>query len=271
MIFVTGGTGKTGRRVAERLRLGGRSVRIGSRGASLPFDWLAPASWAEALRGVEAVYLIHPVEPTASGEIPEFYRFAAEAGVKRLVLLIGRNGPATGNEDVVALQEGLRQSGLAWTLIRASWFYQNFTEDFLHEPVRRGQVALPVGDVREPFVDAEDIAAVAVAALTQDGHAGQTYDVTGPELLTFAEAVHQIQKATGRQVEYQETSMDRFRTLLAEGGVPSTTVDLLASLFGASFDGRNAVISDDVERVTGLPARRFADFAAQAAASGVWS
>ncbi len=96
----------------------------------------------------------------------------------------------------------MQEVSAEWTILRSSFFSQNFSESFFLEPILGGEVALPAGDVPEPFVDAEDIADVAVAALTEDGHAGELYELTGPRLLTFAEAVGEISRATGRKVRY---------------------------------------------------------------------
>ena len=176
--LVLGGTGKTGRRVAERLWALGRSVRLGSRSGSPPFDWEAPSTWPAAVHGVRSIYLsYYPdlVAPGAADAISAFTELAVKSGALQMVLLSGRGEP-----EAARCEEIVRSAALEWTIVRASWFNQNFSENYLVEPVLAGEVALPAGDVGEPFVDADDIADVAVAALTGRGHAGQTYEVTGP-------------------------------------------------------------------------------------------
>ncbi|MDH3475976.1 MAG: NAD(P)H-binding protein [Rhodospirillales bacterium] len=179
-ILVLGATGKTGRRIVQRLSAQGRAVRQGSRRADPSFDWEDPVTWPAALDGVEAVYVsFYPdlAVPGAPAAIEALASCAAAAGVERLVLLSGR-----GEVNAQRCEEIVRASGIPFTLIRASWFAQNFDEGHLLAPVLGGTVALPAGEVREPFVDVDDIAEVAVAVLTDARHAGRLYEVTGPEL-----------------------------------------------------------------------------------------
>ncbi|WP_171164255.1 NAD(P)H-binding protein [Streptomyces sp. I05A-00742] len=263
--LVTGGTGKTGRRVAERLRSRGLPVRIGSRSATPAFDWENPETWVPALAGVRAVYVTYYPDlgfPGAAGTIGAFARTAVEQGARRLVLLSAR-----GDEGARVTERALQESGADWTVVRAAWFDQNFSEDFFLEPVLSGQLLLPTGDSAEPFVDADDIADVVVTTLTDDGHTGHTYELTGPRLLTFHDVATELSRATGRDIGYVPVSMDRFRASLAGNGLP----DEFADLFGLITDGRNAHLSDDVRRVLGRAPRDFADYARETAASGVWA
>jgi uncharacterized protein YbjT (DUF2867 family) len=265
--LVLSGTGKTGRRVAERLWALDRPVRVGSRRGAPPFDWDDRRSWAEALDGVDSVYIAYYPDlafPGAAEAIGALSRAAVASGVRRLVLLSGREAQAVPSEEAV------RAAGVESTVIRASWFAQNFSEHFLLEAVRAGVIALPAGDVAEPFIDVDDIAEIAVAALTEDGHAGELYEVTGPRLLTFADVAAELTLATGRQIRYLAVSPAAYRKLAVEQGVPADEVDELIELFGRVLDGRNARLTDDVRRVLGRPARDFADYARAAAASGVW-
>ncbi len=268
-ILVLGGTGKTGRRVVARLQERGAAVRVGSRGGEPPFDWDDRATWVPALRGASAAYISYfpdiavPGAPEAVGELS---RLAVAGGTRRLVLLSGR-----GEEEAQRAEAELQSSGADWTIVRCSWFSQNFSEDYLREPVLAGEVALPVGDVPEPFVDADDIADVAVAALTEDGHAGELYELAGPRLLTFADAVGEIADATGRDIRVTPVSHHDYAEELAGYGVPSDIVSLLRYLFTEVLDGRNARLADGVQRALGRPARDFRDFARRAAAEGAWA
>ncbi|KAA0022049.1 NAD(P)H-binding protein [Antrihabitans cavernicola] len=268
-ILVLGGTGKTGRRVAAQLTRRGLPVRIGSRSAATPFDWTDRSTWAGALDGVGSVYLSFQPDlavPGAPDDIRAFVRAAAAAGVQRLVLLSGRGEP-----EAEQCEEMVRRSGIAWTIVRCAWFAQNFSEDYLVDPVRSGEVALPTGDVPEPFVDVDDIADVAVAALTEDGHVGELYELTGPRLLTFADAVAEIGAATGREIAFVPVAVADYAGALAEYDVPAEVVSLLTYLFGTVLDGRNAHVSDGVRRALGREPRDFADFAKAAATQGVWA
>ncbi len=267
--LVLGGTGKTGRRVVERLAARGLPVRIGSRSGEPPFDWEDRATWAPALDGMGAVYLTYYPDlavPGAVEAVASFAEQAVQSGVTRLVLLSLRGEPKAERAE-----QAVRESGAEWTIVQASWFNQNFSEGDFLDSVLSGEVALPAGDVPEPFVDADDIADVAVAALTEDGHVGQLYEVTGPRLLTFAQAVEEIARAAGREIRYVPISMEQFKSVLTEQEVPADFVWLLTYLFTEVLDGRNAHLTDGVQRALGREPRDFSDYARAAAATGVWN
>jgi uncharacterized protein YbjT (DUF2867 family) len=267
--LVIGGTGKTGRRVAERLQARGMSVRIGSRSSAPPFDWEDRSTWAPALEGATSAYVSYFPDlavPGAPEAIAALSELAVETGTRRLVLLSGRGEPEAQRAEQV-----LQDSGADWTIVRCSWFSQNFSEGAFVEQVLAGEVALPAGPVPEPFVDVEDIADVAVAALTEDGHAGQLYELTGPRLLRFDEAVAEIAEATGRPVRYVGISNEEFMGGLAQVGIPDDVRSLLAFLFTEVLDGRNAYLTDGVQRALGREPRDFADYARRTAAAGVWA
>ena len=273
MTLVLGGTGKTGRRVAERLAERGLLVRIGSRSAEPPFDWDKPDTWATALDGVSASYVSYYPDlaiPGAPEAVRAFAELAARNGVRRLVLLSGR-----GEEEAQSAEQALREvgdeAGVEWTIVRCAWFMQNFDENYLLEPILAGEVALPSGNVPEPFVDAGDIADVAVAALTEDGHAGHLYELTGPRLLTMEQAVGEISRATGRQIRFVPVTLEEYESVLAEADVPPEFLSFLTYLFGTVLDGHNASTTDGVRRALGREPKDFADYARHAAATGVWS
>ncbi|WP_054056337.1 NAD(P)H-binding protein [Alloactinosynnema sp. L-07] len=264
-ILVTGGTGKTGRRVAERLVNRGESVRIGSRTGAIPFDWEDTATYEPALSGARAAYISYYPDMTFPGayeSIDAFSKIAVENGVKRLVVLSGR-----GEAEAIRCEDVVRANGADWTILRGAWFAQNFSEHFLLDYVLAGEIALPAGDVAEPFVDLDDLADVAVEALTDEAHIGQIYEMTGPRLLTFAEVATEFTKALGREVVYQPMSHEDYAAALAEYGMPSHFSDLMKEV----LDGRNAHTSDDISKVLGRPAKDFADYIKDAAATGVWN
>ena len=240
-ILVLGGTGKTGRRVVQRLQASGHPLRVGSRSGNPPFDWENPGTWGPALANVDSVYMTYYPDlaiPGAVDNVRAFTQLAIANGTRRLVLLSGR-----GEEEAQRAEHVLQESGANWTILRCSWFAQNFSENYLVESVRNGEVILPAGDVGEPFVDAEDIAEVAVAALTEEGHAGQLYELTGPRLLTFAEAVEEIARAVGRKIRYVLVSPQEYVAALAEQGLPDEFAWLLKYLFITVLDGRNAYLA----------------------------
>jgi uncharacterized protein YbjT (DUF2867 family) len=267
-ILVIGSTGKTGRRVADQLEARGLPVRHGSRSADIPFDWEDPQTWAPALAGVDKVYINyypHLAAPGAADSIRVLTECAKQAGVSRLVLLSTR-----GENEALEAEDVVRASGLESTIVRASWFMQNFSEGDWLEDVRSGTVALPIGDVREPFIGADDIAEVAVAALTDDRHVGQTYEVTGPRLLSFADAVADIGAATGLDIKFVAVSMDEFVGALTDSGLPQEVIGMLRNLYTKTFDGRNERLADGVQRALGRQPHDFAQYARETAATGVW-
>ena len=266
--LVLAGTGKTGRRVASGLEARDVPVRIGSRRADPPFDWRDDTTWEPALRGMDAAYVAFYPDaafPGAARTVGSFANLAVARGVRRLVLLADR-----GADEAERCEQAVRDSGAEWTIVRAGFITQNFSEAFLVELVRAGVVALPAGDVAEPFTDAEDIAEVAVAALTENGHAGQIHEVTGPRLLTFADAIAEIASATRREIRYLPVTPDQFISSLTERGVPPEYATQLTDLMTEVFDGRRSQVTDTVERVLGRPPRDFAEYAHETATTGVW-
>ncbi len=269
LTLVLTASGKTGRRVADGLEAKGVPIRRGSRSGEIPFEWNDPATWERALAGVQAAYVVYTPDlavPAAAPAIRDFTDLAVRSGVKKLVLLSGR-----GEEEAQRCERIVQESGVDWTIVRASWFNQNFSEGPFLELVVGGEVALPAGSVAEPFIDADDIADVAVAALTEDGHAGQVYEVTGPRLLTFAEAIAEIAEATGRPIRYVQIPEEAFVTGLTQAGLPADYIELLKYLFTTVLDGRNERLNDGVQRALGRAPRDFREYAREVAATGVWN
>jgi uncharacterized protein YbjT (DUF2867 family) len=266
--LVTGGTSKTGRRVVERLRARGVPTRVGSRSGEPPFDWDDRSTWAPALEGVGAVYISHYLDalPGAAETVGSFAELAVANGVRRQVLVGGRGEP-----EAERVEHAVRDSGAELTILRSTWFAQNFSEGGFLDFVLAGEVTLPAGDTPEPFVDVDDIADVAVAALTEDGHVGELYELTGPRLLTFAEAVDEIAREANRELRYVPVSMEEFESILAEADVPTEIAGMLKYLFTEVLDGRNAHLADGVQRALGREPRDFREYARDAAATGVWN
>lgn len=266
--LVLGGTGKTGRRVAERLEARGVPVRIGSRSANPPFDWEDDTTWPAAVRGMEYAYVSYYPDlafPGAADRVRSFAQLAVRHGIRRMVLLSGRNEPGA-----LLGEQAVQESGAEWTVVRASFFAQDFSEAFWLDGVLSGELVFPAGNTSEPFIDAEDIADVAAAALTEDKHVGQLYEVTGPRLMTFAEAVDEIADATGRDIRFIPISADEYASAMAEVGLPPDEVTAYTELFSTVLDGRSAYVADGVRRALGRPPRDFRDFARDATAAGVW-
>ena len=266
--LVTGATGKTGRRIVQRLTDAGWPVRIGSRNATPAFDWERPETWAPALEGMTAAYIAYVPDLAVEGSLDAIRGFldaAQAAGVRRVVLLSGRGEP-----EAQACEDELMGRDLEWTILRCSWFAQNFSENFFLEGVLAGEVVTPSGLAADPLVDAEDIADAAFRALTEDGHAGRLYEMTGPQALTFAETVAEIARATGRDIRHVEVPVSDYRAALEATDLPPEYVDLVMYLFTTVLDGRNTPLTDGVQQALGQPPRSFAEFARRTAAEGVW-
>lgn len=270
--LVLGATGKTGRRVAARLRLGGTRVRAASRSSAVRFDWSEPDGWDAALRGATSVYLVAPDVP---GPAHDFVARAGAAGVKHVVLLSGRGADTWGDSefgrDMRSAEDAVRGSSLGWTVLRASNFDQNFDEDLFHAPLVAGELALPAGEVPEPFVDVEDVAAAAATVLADpDRHLGRVYELTGPRALTFAEAVEQISRAAGLPIGYREVSPADYAVSLVAAGASEGVAHHVAEMFVLMGKGLLAEPTDDVAAVLGRAPLAFEDYAVRAAAAGAW-
>ncbi|GAA2611823.1 NAD(P)H-binding protein [Actinomadura fulvescens] len=273
-ILILGGTGKTGRRIARRLRAADRLVRTASRtSGDVRLDLDDPATWPPALDGVTAAYLVEP-NPLANLDhrLPRLVTEAVAAGVRRLVLLSAHGvGEADDRHPLKAAEQAVRESGVDWTILRPTWFSQNFSEDFYLPGIQEGTLALPTGDGRTPFIDAEDIAEVSAAALTEDRHSGRTYQLTGPRAISFGEAVDLIGKATGRTIHHVDIAPEEFVERQVAQGVPRDGARLLTGLYAAIRDGWAAELSDGVQRALGRPPRPFEDYVDETAATGHWN
>lgn len=258
-ITVLAATGKTGRRVADRLEPLGHEVRRASRSSAVRFAWEEPDTWGPAIDGVEALYL---VPPDPGGDVAPFLDRLAGSTVERVVLLSARHPAQSGDDFLPVVEVLVRAAAPAWTILRPSWFDQNFDEGFFAPGLAAGLLEVPVGDGREPFIDADDIAEVAVAALTDSAHDGRIYELSGPEALTFAEAVAAIAEAWGRPIAFADLTASSFRSQFEAAGVDSAEIDVFEHLFEAIRRGENDHISDGVRQALGRDPRPFADYAA---------
>lgn len=268
-ILIIGKNGKTGARVNQRLQALGYATRPVSRSTTPSFDWENPATWQPAIEGSSAAYVTYQPDlavPNAEASIKEFVRIAGENGLKHIVLLSGR-----GEEGAQRAEEVVKASGIAWNIVRASWFCQNFSESFMLEEILSGELVLPAGDTVEPFVDADDIADVVVATLTEPGHRNRLYEVTGPRALAFAQCIKEISDALGRSVKYTSIPVDDYINALREQGVPEDFQWLLRELFTVVFDGRNCKVMPGVEEALGRPPTDFKTYVQKTIESGIWT
>lgn len=265
--LVLGGTGRSGTRVLDRLTTAGLPARSASRRTG--FDWHDDATWRPALRGASAAYVCFTPDLAMPG-VPALMaglgRAAADEGLRQLVLLSGR-----GEEGARDAEAALRGGGVPTAVLRCSWFQQNFSEHFLAGPVRRGRLRLPAPDVPEAFVDLDDVADAAVALLTGPDPVGSTWELSGPALLTFADAAGILSVASGRTVVFEAVDVPTFVADVGADGIDAADAEPLAHLFTDILDGRNASLADGVERLLGRPASPLQDYARRAAAAGAWS
>lgn len=266
-VLVLCASGKTGRRVTQRLKAAGVPVRAASRSGDTHFDWEDETTWAPALAGVGAVYIVYYPDlafPGAADTVGDFADLAVANKVRRLVLLTGR-----GEEGARRAEQRLRASGADWTVLRCSFFNQNFSQIF-DEAIRHGVLAMPGGETVEPFLDADDVAEIVVAALIDDQHSGHLYELTGPRLLTLDDVAHELTAAIGRDVRYTPLTAGEFTAELTSHGVPEEHATLFADLIAEVLDGRNAYLTGGVQEVLGRPARAFSDWARDCAVEGAW-
>ena len=256
--LVIGATGKTGSRVVKGLKRLGFSPLAASRNGEVHFDWRAPETWAAALVGVDSVYLTYYPDlavPDAPEDIAKFCALAKINSIKHITLLSGRGEPAA-----QVCEEIVQQSGLSWTIVRASWFNQNFSEGMFRDFVLAGTIALPVSLITEPFIDVEDICDVVLVSLTQQGHSGQLYEVTGSELLSFNQLAQRFSKLLGRPIQFVQITRDEFVSELEGNQVDPAAIEMLNYLFTEVLDGRNEYLADGVERALGRQPRTFNEF-----------
>lgn len=256
--LVIGATGKTGARVHKKLDELGLNVKGANRNGEVHFDWRAPETWAAALVGVDAVYLTYFPDlaiPEAPDDIARFCTLARIKSVKHITLLSGRGEPAA-----QVCEEIVITSGIDWTIVRASWFNQNFSEGMFRDFIEAGAIALPVGSVSEPFIDVDDICDVVVASLLEPKHSGQLYEVTGPDLLSFSQLAKAFTDVLQRPVNFTQVTLEEFVFSMQKNGVDPKAIEMLTYLFSEVLDGRNEQTSDGVERALGRPAKQFKDF-----------
>ena len=266
--LVLGGTGRTRRRVVQSLWNSGQKIRIGSRQADPAFDWNKPASWKPCLEGVSQVYVNFAPDlamPMARKAITEFTDLAYRQGVRKLVLLSGR-----GEEEALTCEQIVRFSGMDWTIIRSAWFNQNFSDGAFCGMVRDGQISLPTGGTREPFVDFHDVVDVITAALTEPGHDGMVYETTGPRLLGFDQIAEELSRVLGRTISFADIPHDKFLEGIQSIGMPPELIWLLDYLFATVMDGRNEKIGYGIQEALGRPPRDFRDYVQMTALTGVW-
>ena len=269
-ILVIGGTGKTGRRVAENLETQGHNVRVVGRSTSPAFDWDNTETYDAALKNMDRAYIVYYPDlavPGARDAIQTLTEKALKAGLDKVVLLSGK-----GEAEAEACEEIVANSGLNYTLVRASWFNQNFSEGAFTDYILAGHIALPMPDAKIPYTDTKDISDMVTKVLMDDSFNGETVTVTGPVKLTFEEVAQIMSNKLGRTIRYQPISMEEFKSGLTEAGVPDAVIWLLSYLFTEVLGhSENQTISNDVERILGRKPITFEEYVDETVASGVWN
>jgi uncharacterized protein YbjT (DUF2867 family) len=267
-ILVIGGTGKTGRKVAQKLNSLGHFVRIGSRNANPPFDWEKPETWNETMTGIEKVYITFQPDlavPGAQNAIKGLTELATKNGIQKLVILSGR-----GEKEAEMCEQIVIDSQIDYTVVRSDWFNQNFSESFFLDPIMSGHVAIPRAQTKIPFVDTDDIAEVVVASLLDDKHTNKIHELTGPDLWTFKEVIGEIAKATGRDIQFHPISIDEYVEMLKKHQIPDSYIWLINYLFTNVLDGRNSSTTSTIQEVLGRPAKSLTEYVKETARTGVW-
>ncbi|NXY97948.1 NAD(P)H-binding protein [Streptomyces sp. BR123] len=257
--LVIGATGTTGSRTAARLTAAGHRVKAAGRRATpvpgadpVPFDWYDPATHAAALDGVDRAYLVPPPgDSDPAAVMLPFLRRARSAGMRRAVLLSSSAIPE-GGPGVGAVHRALPDLFDQWAVLRPSWFMQNFTGTHAHAVSIRedGVIRTATGSGRVGFVDAEDIAATAVRALTDEQAPNTDLVLTGPQALSHDDVAAIITEVTGRPVVHHRLSYEQMRDRLT-AQVPVQFASMLAGMDRAISEGAEDRITDTVRRLTG--------------------
>lgn len=268
-ILVTNANGKVGSQAVAALLAKGQAVKVGARspekaaeraqGATVVrFDYSDPGSVASALAGVDAVFTSAPYELLPRAEL-DLIAAAKAAGVRKVVKLSAKGVEADPANPHSVVEAGLRSSGLAWTIVRPTFFMQNYATLSAGSIRDQGAIYEPAGDGRSAFIDTRDIAAVVVKALTEPGHEGRAYDLTGPEALDRTTVAALIAKAAGKPVRYVAVDDAALRQAMA--GAPQALTELMSGLFSAVRAGHTAATTRTVEDLLGRPAITFETFA----------
>ena len=269
--LVLGGTGRTGSLVAQKLIERGLNARTASRhGAHVVFDWDDPITHARALDGVDRIYLVTPVMRIKyAGPVSDFLDLATESGVRHVTYLSTYGSDQAPPEvDIRAVELDLASRGaFTHSILRPAWVMQNFSDE--HLPVIDGAITVPTRGGTEAFVDAADIAAVAVETLVDpDAHAGAQYAPTGPQSLTVSEVADVIASVIGRPITYNDIDPEAWiGGAIAAGFVPADYAVMLRWLTGTIISGNGSRPNDDIQKVTGRPPVTFQDFARRNAAA----
>jgi uncharacterized protein YbjT (DUF2867 family) len=273
-ILVTGATGTVGGDVLRSLaghkdihiraavRDKEKSAALAGRNVELVwFDYTKPETLGTASRGADAVFLVPPFSPDNVAESIEFLEAAVESGVKHVVKLsvIRSLGDTTVGKWHAAIDEALKKSGIAWTILLPGGFMQNFVHGSAPRP--DGNMYLPVGSARAAYIDTRDIAAVAVKALTEPGHEGKEYTLTGPADLSYTEMAAIMTEAAGRQIRFIDVPPEAARQGMLSAHMPEWMVDVILEINAWAKASKGAEITTTVKEVLGRPAHTFRDFA----------
>ncbi len=267
-VLVTAPNSKTGKQVVKLLEKENIPFRAASRSTSPSFDWEDEKTWSPAMSGTNAIYAVIPPN-LAFADMPvrfkTFLKHCEAEQIKRIVLLSGR-----GEEEASRIEDIALSSTIPTTVLRASWFAQNFSEGYFVEGVANGLLALPSKLVREPFIDTRDIAKAAAFALKDTSSNDNIYELTGPELLSFEDVANKFTKHLDQPVTFVYVPLEDYLNELQQFGVPSDEIELTRFLFDELLDGRNAYTTSDLNLLLGEQGTSFEQFIQHTKSSGVW-
>jgi len=265
-VLVTGGTGKTGRLVAEQLAVRGVDARAATRHPAsadqVRFDWDDATTYGPALDGVTSVYLVAPTDRTEQLPVMRPFLDQAVARVPGRLVLLSASSLAEGGPMMGEVHAWIHAHAPRWTVLRPSWFMQNFTTQHLPSIINEECVYSATRDGRVPFIDTADIAAVAVEALTNPTLASDDHVLTGPEALTYDEVAKAITDASGRPVRHRRLSVEELAARYAGFGIPHHYASMLAGMDEAIANGTEDRTTMEVPQIIGRPANDLANFLA---------
>jgi len=268
LTIITAPHSKTGKRVVNLFNKAGLAYRGASRTSEVPFDWTQPETWIDTLHSANAIYIVLPPDLAFSG-LPEilkrFLKFCSAKRLKKIVLLSGR-----GEEEALKCEQLTLSCGIPATVVRASWFSQNFSEGMFQEEIQKGEIVVPVKEVKEPFVDAEDIAEVVFRALTETGHANKVYELTGPELLSFEDVAHRFSQQLGKPVKASYVPIDEYLAMLHQANIPIEEIEVIKFLYMELLDGRNERLAFGVEEALGRKSASITQFIDRHKTTDLW-
>lgn len=254
MLFVMGASGRVGGALVRALD-GRLPLRRAGRGpGEVPFDLLDPATFDATLDGVTSVFLMRPPQIASGAAFRPFLDACAARGIARMAVLSVKGAETNRVLPHHGMEQEVMRRGFDWTMLRPSDFMQNLETVHRDDIRKRGRIAVPAGKGASAFIDVEDVGAVAAKVLTEDGHGGIVYTLTGPEALTFAQVARIMSEVLGRPITYAPPWIAQFIARRRAEGTPLGMALVMTALYSVQRFGGAAEVTDDVPRLLGRPA-----------------